>query len=87
MTDQRAAIVDVEASPARGTAEVVATRAMRSTHQKRFGLHPKSSPRTAYGSGGNLAWLVASKIEPHIISHRSSQTNGVFTRNDFTYDH
>ena len=89
LVDTKAAIiVDVEASPARGTAEVAATRAMIVRVKERFGLHPRRlAADTAYGSGGNLAWLVDRKIEPHIpIFDRSSQTGGVFTRNDFTYD-
>lgn len=81
-------IVDVEASPARGTAEVAAARAMIARTKQRFGLQPeKLAADTAYGSGGNLAWLMERGIEPHIpIFDRSSQTNGVFTRNDFTFD-
>jgi transposase len=89
LIDTKAAIiVDVEASPARGTAEVAATRAMIERTRERFGLHPKKlAADTAYGSGGNLAWLVEREIEPHIpIFDRSGQTNGVFTRNDFAYD-
>lgn len=87
--DTKAAIiVDVEASPARRAAEVVATRAMIDRTKERFGLHPKKfAADTACGSGGNLAWLVDRKIEPHIpIFERSSQTNGVFARNDFSCD-
>jgi hypothetical protein len=68
LIDTKAAIiVDVEASPARGTAEVAATLAMIERAKERFGLHPKKlAADTAYGSGGNLAWLMDRKIEPHI---------------------
>ena len=89
LIDTKAAIiVDVEASPARGTAEVAATRAMIERTKERFGLQPKKlAAATAYGSGGNLAWLVERGIKPHIpIFDRTSQTNGVFTRNEFTFD-
>jgi Transposase DDE domain len=42
---------------------------------------------TAYGTGGNLAWLMQRGIEPHIpVLDRAGQTNGVFTRNEFTFD-
>jgi hypothetical protein len=42
---------------------------------------------TAYGSGGMLAWLMQHEIEPRIpVLDRSAQTNGVFSRNDFTFD-
>ena len=83
-----AIIIDVEASPARGRAEVAATRAMIERAKERFDLHPKKlAADTAYGSGGNLAWLMDRKIEQHIpIFDRSSQTNGVFTRNEFSFD-
>ncbi|HUI21640.1 MAG TPA: IS1182 family transposase [Methylocella sp.] len=85
---QAAIIVDVEASPARWTAEVAATRVMIERAKERFDLRPKKlAADTAYGSGGNLAWLVAREIEPHIpVLDRTSQTNGVFTRNDFIFD-
>jgi transposase len=89
LVDTKAAvIVDVEASPARGTAEVAATRAMIKRTKDRFDLQPKKlAADTAYGSGCNLAWLMERGIEPHIpIFDRSSQTNGVFTRNDFIFE-
>ena len=89
LIDTKAAIiVDVEASPARWTAEVAATRTMIERATKRFGLTPKRlAADTAYGSGGNLAWLMQRGIEPHIpVLDRAGQTNGVFTRNEFTFD-
>lgn len=89
LIDAKAAIiVDVEATPARGTAEVAATRLMIERAKERFDLHPeKLAADTAYGSGGNLAWLLAREITPHIpVLDRSSQTGGVFTRNEFSYD-
>jgi hypothetical protein len=54
----------------------------------RFGLSPKQlAADTAYGSGGMLAWLTQRGIEPHIpVLDRAGQTNGMFTRRDFTYD-
>jgi hypothetical protein len=89
LIDTKAAIiVDVEPSPARWTAEVAATRTMIERAAKRFGLTPKRlAADTAYGSGGMLAWLIEHGIEPHIpVLDRAGQTNGVFTRNDFTFD-
>jgi transposase len=89
LIDTKAAIiVDVEPSPARWTAEVAATRTMIDRTANRFDLRPKKlAADTAYGSGRNLAWLMERGIEPHIpILDRSSQTNGVFTRNAFTFD-
>ena len=89
LIDTKAAvIVDVEPSPARWTAEVAATRTMIDRAANRFDLRPKRlAADTAYGSGGNLAWLMERGIEPHIpVIDRSSQTKGVFTRNAFTFD-
>jgi hypothetical protein len=79
LIDTKAAIiVDVEPSPARWTAEVAATRTMIERTKERFGLQPKKlAADTAYGSGGNLAWLMERRIVPHIpILDRTSQTNG-----------
>jgi hypothetical protein len=56
--------------------------------KNRFKLQPeKLAADTAYGSGGMLAWLTERRITPHIpVLDRSHQTNGVFTRNDFTFN-
>jgi transposase len=89
LIDTKAAIiVDVEASPARWTAEVAATRTMIDRTANRFGLHPRHlAADTAYGSGGNLAWLMERGIEPHIpVIDRAGQTRGMFTHRDFTFD-
>ena len=89
LIDTRAAIiVDVEASPARWTAEVAATRTMIDRTANRFGLTPRQlAADTAYGSGGNLAWLMERGIEPHIpVIDRAGQTKGMFTHRDFTFD-
>jgi transposase len=63
LIDTKAAIiVDVEASPARWTTEVAATRTMVDRTANRFGLTPKRlAADTAYGSGGNLAWLIGAR--------------------------
>jgi len=54
----------------------------------RFGLTPRQlAADTAYGSGGNLAWLMERGIEPHIpVIDRAGQTGGMFTHRDFTFD-
>jgi hypothetical protein len=72
-----AIIVDVEASPARWTAEVAATRLMIDRTKSRFELQPeKLAADTAYGSGAMLAWLSGRGIEPHIpILDRSTQSS------------
>jgi transposase len=89
LIDTKAAIIlDVEASPARWTAEVAATRTMVDRTADRFGLSPKQlAADTAYGSGGMLAWLMQRGMEPHIpVLDRASQTKGMFTHHDFTFD-
>lgn len=89
LIDTKAAIIlDVEASPARWTAEVAATRVMINRTKSTFDLRPERlAADTAYGSGGMLAWLMQRRIEPHIpVLDRSAQTNGVFSRNDFAFD-
>jgi hypothetical protein len=82
LIDTKAAVIlDVEASPARWTAEVAATRVMIDRTKSRFDLQPeKLAADTAYGSGGILSWLMERGIEPHIsVFDRSAQTNGMFT--------
>lgn len=89
LIDTKAAVIlDVEPSPARGTAEVAATRRMIERVKTRFNLQPeKIVADTAYGGGPMLAWLEARGITPHIpIFDRRHQTNGVFTREDFRFD-
>lgn len=89
LIDTKAAIiVDVEPSPARWTAEVAATRTMIDRTADHFGITPKQlAADTAYGSGGNLAWLMERGIEPHIpVIDRANQTGGMFTHRDFTFD-
>ena len=58
--------------------------------QQRFGLWPERlAADAAYGSAENLAWLVHERgIEPHIpVFDKSQRSDGVFSRDDFTYDH
>jgi hypothetical protein len=89
LIDTKAAvIVDVEATPARWTAEVAATRLMIDRTKERFDIQPENlAADTAYGSGGMLAWLMGRGITPHIpVLDRTGQTNGKFTHRDFTFD-
>jgi len=85
---QRAIILDVEATPARWTAEVAATKTMLERTQECFGLKPQRlAADAAYGSGLMIGWLMRRGIEPHIpLLDREHQTNGYFTRADFTFD-
>ena len=85
---QRAIIVDVEATPARWSAEVAATKTMLERTQECFGLKPQRlTADAAYGSGLMIGWLMRRDIEPHIpLLDREHQTKGFFTRADFTFD-
>ena len=85
---QRAIIVDVEATPARWSAEVAATKTMLEWTQRCFGLKPQRlAADAAYGSGLMIGWLMRRGIEPHIpLLDREHQTKGFFTRADFTFD-
>src|SRR6201993_4388156 len=85
---QQAIIVDVEATPARWSAEVAATKTMLERTQECFGLKPQRlAADAAYGSGLMIGWLMRHGIEPHIpLLDREHQTKGFFTRADFTFD-
>jgi transposase len=85
---QQAIIVDVEATPARWSAEVAATKTVLERTRECFGLHPQRlAADAAYGSGLMIGWLMRRRIEPHIpLLDREHQTNGFFTRSDFTFD-
>jgi hypothetical protein len=57
---QQAIIVDVEATPARWSAEIAATKRMRERTQECFGLKPERlAADAAYGSGLMIGWFVA----------------------------
>jgi transposase len=85
---KKAVIVDVEATPARWSAEVAATKTMLTRTETKLGLTPQIlAADAAYGSGLMLGWLAARGIEPHIpILDHEHQTNGFFTRVDFVFD-
>jgi transposase len=85
---EHAVIVDVEATPARTYDEVAATRTMIDRTETAFGLKPgRITADTAYGTGKLLAWLLDKDITPHIpVWERYEQTDGTFSRVDFTYD-
>jgi hypothetical protein len=85
---QQAIIVDVEATPARWSGEVAATKTVLERTRECFGLKPQRlAADAAYGSGLMIGWLMRRKIEPHIpLLDREHQTNGFFTRAEFTFD-
>ena len=80
-------ILGVEATPALFHQETVAARKMMESVEK-SGIQPTSlGADKAYGSGEFLAWLLARGVQPHIpVIDRRHQTDGYFTRDQFTYD-
>jgi hypothetical protein len=57
---------------------------------ERFDLHPsRLLGDSGYGSAEMLAWLVYEHgVEPHVtVCDKSARTDGIFSRDDFTYDH
>ena len=89
LIDTKAAIIiDLEATPARWSAEVAATKIMLTRTEEHFGLTPETlAADAAYGSGLMLGWLMKRGIEPHIpILDHAHQTKGYFTRADFAFD-
>ncbi|MCB8835370.1 transposase, partial [Escherichia coli] len=81
-------ILDVEATPARFSAEVAATRTLVSRAGTRLDIAPESlSADKAYGSGPLLGWLMDRNITPYIpVIDRSRQRDAFFTRDVFRYD-
>ena len=85
---EHAVIVDVEATPARLSQEIVATKAMLERVDQRHALRPdKLAADKAYGTGPFLGWLSRRGIVPHIpVLDRQHQTDGLLPRGVFTFD-
>jgi transposase len=81
-------IVDVEATPARLSQEIVAAKTMIDRTEACFALKAKRlAADMSYGTGSFLTWLTEKEVEPHIpVLDRSKQTDGKFTREHFTFD-
>jgi transposase len=89
LIDTRTAIIiDVEATPARWSAEVAATKTMLQRAQASFGLKPQRlAADAAYGSGLMIGWLMRRAITPHVpILDHEHQTKGLFTRAAFRFE-
>src|ERR1700751_1566393 len=87
---ENAIIVDVEATTAIRQAEVLEAKRMIERSMERFDLYPaKLMGDSPYGSAEMLGWLVYEHgIEPHVtVFDKSARTDGIFSREDFTYDH
>ena len=80
-------IVDVDATPARLSQEIVATKVMLERAKEVFGFAPSClGADKSYGTGPFLTWLLARDVDPHIpVLDRTAQTDGMFTRASFTY--
>ena len=80
-------IVDVDATPARLSQEIVAAKTMLERAREAFGFAPNClGADGSYGTGPFLAWLLARGVDPHIpVLDRTAQTDGMFTRASFTY--
>jgi transposase len=83
-----AVILDVEATPARLSQEIVAAKRMLQRTRDRLGLKPRClAADGSYGTGPFLSWLVERGVEPHVpVLERKHQTEGKLTRDAFTFD-
>ena len=81
-------IVDAEGTRANRSVETAITETMIARVARRHALSPmRLAGDTAYGTGRLLRWLTDRDIAPHIaVWDKSRQTNGRFTRDDFSYD-
>lgn len=81
-------ILDVEATPARFSAEVAATRTLITRAKAKLGIVPvQLAADKAYGNGPLLGWLIDQDITPHVpVIDRTRQRDDFFTRDAFRYD-
>lgn len=85
---ENAVIVDVEATPARTSDEVAATKTTIERTKQRLNLTPnRLAADPAYGTGKLLGWLVGAGIAPHIpVWEKGKRNDGTFSRSDFMFD-
>ena len=81
-------IVDVDATPARLSQEIVAAKVMLTRAEATFGFRPDClGADKSYGTGSFLTWLLARGTVLHIpVLDRTAQTDGMCTRESFTYE-
>lgn len=86
--DLHAIIVDVEATPARLSQEIVAAKEMLERSADAVGFAPEDiAADKSYGTGPFLSWLIEREITPYIpVLDRKGQTDGKLTRDAFAYD-
>ena len=81
-------IVDVEATPARLSQEIVAAKTMLDRSRTRHDFHPdRVAADGSYGTGPFLAWLLKREVTPHVpVLDRQHQTKGKYDLSYFQYD-
>lgn len=81
-------ILDVEATPARFSAEVAAARTLITRAKAKLGIAPvQLAADKAYGNGPLLGWLIDEGITPHVpVIDRTRQRDNFFTRDAFRYE-
>lgn len=81
-------IMDVEATPARLSQEIIATKTMLERSAKRHDFQPdRIAADGSYGTGPFLAWLLKRDVTPHIpVLDRKHQTRGKYDISHFQYD-
>ena len=81
-------IMDVEATPARLSQEIVAAKAMLERSAARHDFHPDAlAADGSYGTGPFLAWLLKRDIAPHVpVLDRKGQSKGKLEQAHFEYD-
>lgn len=86
--DKHAIIIDVEATPARLSQEIVAAKTMLKRVSETIGAAPESlAADKSYGTGPFLTWLTKHEITPYIpVLDRRAQTDGKLTRDAFRYN-
>lgn len=81
-------ILDVEATPARFSAEVAAARTLITRAKAKLGIAPAQlAADKAYGNGPLLGWLIDEGITPYVpVIDRTRQRDAFFTRDAFRYE-
>ena len=81
-------IMDVEATPARLSQEIVAAKRMLARTAERHAFHPDAlAADKSYGTGPFLAWLLKREIAQHVpVLDRQQQTDGKYDLSHFAYD-
>lgn len=81
-------IMDVEATPARLSQEIVAAKKMLTRTAERHAFRPDAlAADKSYGTGPFLAWLLKRDIAPHVpVLDHKHQTDGKYGLSHFAYD-